>query len=198
MYWALCGPRKKRKTTTSSKHPSLIILITQVHWQYSKCWSKIEEENFSHLVLSQHFYSWTFPRQPWQDIDGPPLLSRLHFHHFFFFAKPSFPPIRPTPTLPLSQPAHPSLCTGQRVQTPGGEELSGSLSAVLLPLTPRDCRVQTLEGLIENKTKLKQRDAALLCAQAVNISEWLSCVLLASTLFVRQPCREGLLVAGRR
>lgn len=115
------------------------------------------------------------------------------------FAKPSFPSqTRPhTPSTPLyPQPAKPSLSAGQRVQTPGGVELSGSLSTVLL--LPGDCRVQTLEGVIENKTKLKQRDAALLCARAVNISEWLSCILLASTLFFGQPCREGLLVVGRR
>lgn len=55
-----------------------------------------------------------------------------------------------------------------------------------------------LEWVIENKTKLKRSDAALLCAQAVNISEWLSRILLASTLFFGQPCVEGLLVAGRR
>lgn len=48
-----------------------------------------------------------------------------------------------------------------------------------------------LDGLIENKTNAKQRDAAFLCGRAVNISEWLSCILLASTLFFGQaPQRE--------
>lgn len=52
--------------------------------------------------------------------------------------------------------------------------------------------------MIEYKTRMGQRDAALLCAVAVNISEWLSRILLASTLFFGQACGEGLLIAGRR
>lgn len=41
-------------------------------------------------------------------------------------------------------------------------------------------------------------DGALLCVCSVNISEWLSHILLASTLFFGQPCGEGLHLAGRR
>lgn len=79
------------------------------------------------LVLSQHFCCSSSPRQPWQDIVGPLLFSPP----FCYTIIPPNPAHTPSP---FSTPAHPILSAGQRVETPGGKELSGSLSTVLLPL----------------------------------------------------------------
>ncbi len=41
-------------------------------------WIKKQGSKLVCLVLSQHFYSCSSPRQPWQDIDGPLLSGPLH------------------------------------------------------------------------------------------------------------------------
>ncbi len=115
-----------------------------------------------------------------------------------FFPDPSISPFLPKhhSPKPRTHPFYPipactplPLCRTE-FKAPGREELSGSLSTVLL--SPRDCRVQMLERVNENKTKLKQRDTFLQCARAVNISEWLSCILLASTLFLWAALRRRI------
>lgn len=117
----------------------------------------------------------------------PPVPLSLNHHSP---PKPSTHPLYPVPACtPIP------LC---RTKSSNPRRRGAVWLTVSCPPPPRDCGVQMLEGVIENKTKLKQRDPALLCARAVNISEWLSCILLASTLFFGQPCGEGWLVAGRR
>lgn len=116
---------------------TLIIFVSKMEARqtcpqlFLSAWIKKWGSKLVCLVLSQHFCCSRSPRQPWQDIDGPLLSIPLYSPVFATASSPALKGVHTLSLLPL--PPHTSLSAGQRVQTPGGEELSGSLSTVLLP-----------------------------------------------------------------